>query len=494
MSTTSDHVHNSDCVYCGLDLPFELPESIVKAAKAGRLTIFAGSGISTESSTVFPTSLYSDFKALLEIDDDDASFPSVMTSYEEAFGRRELIAEIVKRLEYVESFPAISVLATKFHDELATIGHVQTIITTNWDSAFETHCRARPFVVDEDYAYYDLPGRKVFKIHGSVNNVSTIVATQEDYVRQEAAFANSAMGSTLKHLLATQTVIFVGFSLTDPDFQSIYRSLLQGLGRARPPAYLVGPFENSLAEEFGLHVIQTDGTNFIRSLKQRLVKDGELFPDSVLMRSRMLASAARKAQNQVFEADWKTTPPLLYSIAYLDGVQDCTGRAEKMRTAGDYTYRAHLSHLVHSYDDLLKVAIAKERWWDAAYIRGYLNTIISFFVPDNVFDSFDLYEAFDTDEYPGVLPDDVESPEDDLELGTDEDQEPAPSESDLSPLFDDLDLELIISIYSESNCTSKASIEKEAIRLTERLPEGMLFRHTPFLDGVIDSDTPLPHL
>ena len=69
-----------------------------------------------------------------------------------------------------------------------------------------------------------------------MRNVSTLIATDEDYERREEDFRTSALGSTLKHLLETTVVVFVGYSLTDPDFQSVYPGLLAGLGRSRPPS------------------------------------------------------------------------------------------------------------------------------------------------------------------------------------------------------------------------------------------------------------------
>lgn len=80
----------------------------------------------------------------------------VSTPRAAAFSTQE---EVVERFEYAESFPFIHRATTRFPRELATIGHIQTVITTNWDTSFEDFCHARPFVVDEDYAYYDLPGR-----------------------------------------------------------------------------------------------------------------------------------------------------------------------------------------------------------------------------------------------------------------------------------------------------------------------------------------------
>ena len=214
MTSTVPDTHTSNCVFCQHNRAFDTPSAVLDALKRGTLTIFAGAGVSTEVYSAFPTTLYSELRVQAGLEEDaDLTFPAVMSAFEAKFTRRALISEIVERFEYAESFPFIHRAATRFPRELATIGHIQTVVTTNWDTSFEDFCSARPFVVDEDYAYYDLPGRKVFKIHGSVRNVSTLIATNEDYARREEEFRTSALGSTLKHLLATTVVVFVGYSL-----------------------------------------------------------------------------------------------------------------------------------------------------------------------------------------------------------------------------------------------------------------------------------------
>lgn len=461
----------------------------MRAAKSGSLVIFAGAGISTESSTVFPTSLYDNFKSDADLVG-EATFPKVMSAFEDKFGRRELVARIAERLDYVESFPSIRTLATRFHTELSTIGSLSTIITTNWDTAFERYCSARPLVVDDDYAYYDLPGRKVFKIHGSMSNISTLVATENDYAEREASFATSAMGSSLKHILATQTVVFIGFSLSDPDFQSVYRALLTGLGKSRPVAYIVTPFESPAAGEFQLRPLTTDGTYFIRKLKERLVDDDVQLPDEVIDRAGDIEYAARATQQKVADLDWQDSPPLLFTLSYLDGISDCTSRARLLARSGEYTNAHHLTHLAHSYNKLWQTAIERERWWDAAYIRGYLDAIVSFFAEDEETADLELMEPFDMDGYPGI-------PSLEPQPGQEKAREATPERDtrDLeTTLLDSFDEATLRARFEESPFTGKESVRREHHKIVNSLPPGMIPNHTPFLDGVLERTGPLPAL
>ena len=458
--------HAKGCAFCKHNRPFEVPPAVLNALKHGRLTIFAGAGVSTEVATAFPTTLYGELGEQAGCEEDaNLSFPEVMTAYESKFGRRALISEIVERFEYAESFPFIYRAATRFQRELSTVGHIRTIITTNWDTAFEDLCNARPFVVDEDYAYYDLPGRKVFKIHGSVRNVSTLVATEADYARREDEFRSSAIGSTLKHLLATEVVVFVGYSLADSDFQSVYRGLLSGLGRSRPPAYLVSPFPSPEAGNFGLQVIDTDGTFFMHTLKNALVQSDDLFPDETLDRLAALHRRAISARQALELADWRTSPALFYSLAYLDGVIDATERNLAKASSGETTLKDHAAHIIRSYDQLLEVAAESERWWDAAYVNGYRMPLYAMWMTDSEADRIEMLEAFDGTPYPGIVELDESDEADQLPLAAD-----PPNWSETAQRFE------------ESTTTARESILHQFRLLTRQFGSSGVPRHTPFID------------
>ena len=55
------------------------------------------------------------------------------------------------------------------------------------------------------------------KMHGCVSAPDTIVVTRDDY--ETYAQHHPAIVTYLQSLLATRTFLFVGFSLTDPNFR-----------------------------------------------------------------------------------------------------------------------------------------------------------------------------------------------------------------------------------------------------------------------------------
>lgn len=93
--------------------------------------------------------------------------------------------------------------------QLGTLFPIDEIVTTNWDTYFEELCFATPIVEPHDYAYWNLPGRKVFKIHGSTNNVGSLVATEQDYAECYERLRTGLVGASLKHMLATKVLVFL---------------------------------------------------------------------------------------------------------------------------------------------------------------------------------------------------------------------------------------------------------------------------------------------
>src|ERR1041384_4185495 len=83
----------------------------------------------------------------------------------------------------LKRFPSCYVRQPGIHQEISTLFYIDTFVTTNWDDYFERYCGATPFATAEDFAFWNMPGRKVFKIHGSVSNYGSLVATDEDYRR-----------------------------------------------------------------------------------------------------------------------------------------------------------------------------------------------------------------------------------------------------------------------------------------------------------------------
>ncbi len=240
VSRTSHAEQVALCAVCGLNHPFDMPEDLVTAALENKVVIFAGAGISSESPRVYESTFAQRIAA--ELGETAAlNFPQLMTRYVQRYGRVQLLRRIRARFDYMQEFPDLLRMATLFHHELATAFFLDQIITTNWDTYFEDYAAATPIVIPDDYAFWDLEGRKVFKLHGSMHNLSTLVATEHDYDDCYRRLRGGIIGASLRHLLATKQVVFIGYSFGDPDLNRILRFLRRELADVLPRSYLVTP-------------------------------------------------------------------------------------------------------------------------------------------------------------------------------------------------------------------------------------------------------------
>jgi hypothetical protein len=94
------------------------------------------------------------------------------------------------------------------------------ILTTNYDTLIEdAFSPARPKYTQLDsneltsWPAQEWPA--VFKIHGDIDRAASIVLTADSY--RSLKFARDVYRQFLTHIFTTKTVLFVGFSLSDPD-------------------------------------------------------------------------------------------------------------------------------------------------------------------------------------------------------------------------------------------------------------------------------------
>jgi len=98
----------------------------------------------------------------------------------------------------------------------------------------------------------------ILKAHGTIHDDDSMVFTSEDYRR--ITHANPAFQAVMSSLLLTHAVLFVGYSLSDPNFRLLLDSQLSTFGSEAPPRYAfmenVGAAEKAiLRRTAGIEVI-----------------------------------------------------------------------------------------------------------------------------------------------------------------------------------------------------------------------------------------------
>ena len=392
--------HHEKCDICINSKPFEMPEEIVNATMEGKLVVFAGAGVSTERKHVFPYTLYEDIAYELGTNPESISlsFSQLMSKYcQQKNGRKKLLNKIRNRIDYVKTFLQLYNFATQFHEELSTIYLIKDIVTTSWDDFFEKECGAIPIVTKEDFAFWDLPERKVLKIHGSINNIGSIIVTAEDYRKCLRRLRGNIIGSYLKLLLATKTVVFIGYSFGDEDFNRIYVLLKKELGQITPHSYVVTLDTRFQTEprDSSMTPIITDGTFFIHCLKRILMEKGVLIVDVVSENVTLALQNVLEIHCEVMKNfNVQLNPILIYTYSYQDGLIDAFQRYLAKKCTGEYSNPVNIHDQLRRYEQIRKEKIHRKKYFDVAYIDGYINGLILFLNGEKAVDGLPMFYVY----------------------------------------------------------------------------------------------------
>lgn len=366
-----------NCYMCKTNDSIIIPQEIIDAALAEELVLFCGAGISTENKGVLPYTFYTTIKDEMGIEDNNISFSELMQKYcKKPNGRRKLILNLKKRFDYIKSFPILEGMASRFHKELSTMFPIKTIITTNWDTYFEDYCDATPIVSPKDFALYDKDRRHLFKIHGSINNLSSLVATTDDYDKCYEKLTKGVLGAHVKAYLSSKTVVFIGFSFGDEDFERIMRYISDEMEEYYPHFYVVS-IDEKLKDRIGYDnctCITADGTYFLHQLRLKLINSGYLYDcekiKNISHRIRQYAEILHLTLSQI---DIIQYPCVIYTLAYQDGFLDAFGRFGEGNRSGEYCAATIMKETVENYKKIITEADAKGSHASVAYFAGYLH-------------------------------------------------------------------------------------------------------------------------
>lgn len=380
------------CEVCRHNRTVKIPDELIEALASRQLVLFVGAGVGTEGSAARPSNhrLYNKVAAALNIADDTLlPFPELMSRYcDEHGGRRKLAALIRSHLEYGRVFPEVFTAETQFHRALSTVPMTDEIFTTNWDEYFESVCYATPFVTGEDFAYWTLSGRRVFKLHGSINNIGSIVATKEEYDACYTRLQQGALGAALKMALATKTLLFLGYSFRDEDFQRLWSLIVDDLGFAGRKCYWV-TIDSTLPAHIpaeSLHILQTDATHFIRQLKEILVDDGVMIPDDRW--ERVLEFRGEIEHCHLFLSSHysiEKTPEIIYTFAHQDGLMHACDWLLSRAAAGQASHTCFVTQKLQWYEERRKERLQSKQYGEVAYIQGFMDGLLLAIVDEDEF-------------------------------------------------------------------------------------------------------------
>jgi len=179
--------------------------------------------------------------------------------YENRNGRHALISYLRDQLDTTGIEP------TENHDLLARLP-INIVFTTNFDDLLERAYRKAGRSVNlvvgaAELPFWDESKVNLVKLHGTCDRPDSFIITERDY--NTIYRSNALIVQQLNALLATKTFLFIGYSVSDPDFNQIYDQLSIDLGRHQRRPYLVtfdvDEFKMEDLEQRGYHVISLSG-------------------------------------------------------------------------------------------------------------------------------------------------------------------------------------------------------------------------------------------
>jgi hypothetical protein len=147
------------------------------------------------------------------------------------------------------------------------------VVTTNFDTLYEDHCRqgdgAHGYSV---LRYYDdgliarmrSPKRLIVKVHGCVTEPEKTVLSKSDFYRARAEY--TGFFKTLESLFLTHTLLFIGYSVTDPDIQLLLENASITAPSAHPHYALMGSglhqaIRGAFLRTFNVEILEFDPAN-----------------------------------------------------------------------------------------------------------------------------------------------------------------------------------------------------------------------------------------
>lgn len=247
----------------------QIPTYLIDEIRTGNCVLFVGAGLSAQSGLPTWAELMTPLAQQLGVSE-KTDYTHIAQYYQNQMGRHGLITKIIEALKKPTA-------PSEVHQLIASLPF-QVIFTTNYDSLLERALSSEGksltvTVSDVGAAYWSADKVQVIKMHGSIDDPESLVITADDYstyFRRHPLITN-----VLKTQLLTKTFLFLGYSLSDPDFNMIFDEIRFDAEMHRRISFCITPHADRLAvddwKRKGIEIILSDALPLLREVQKQLV-------------------------------------------------------------------------------------------------------------------------------------------------------------------------------------------------------------------------------
>jgi hypothetical protein len=320
-----------------------IPDELIRAVAEERAVLFAGAGVSvseTRGGRHINSDSLPDWKGLLRrlvslahekgrLTDEDARELKHAIEDRKFLFVAETVRDDLGEPECIEALKSIFInqtLEITQRHKLITEIPFAAVLTTNYDKllerAYGQHQLYPDVLLSENAAdiITSLSSRRLFilKAHGDLYRERSIVLSERDY--RNTIHRQQGYLSALQTIFLTRTVLFIGSSLSDPDFRWILERINETFGGKVHRHYALVPDAQIGKKElqhwrdfFGIHLLPYRATpghpqvdEFLKGLKRGVTKE---------LKQRAVDTTQASSWGQlVLEAKWYPSPETLTRI------------------------------------------------------------------------------------------------------------------------------------------------------------------------------------
>ena len=255
-------------------------ESLFQAISKGEVVLWAGAGLSLYAGLPSGVQLREIlYEGLTPLEKEEVGKESNLSHLADEIctlkGNRNYIIQTLKDT-FRKDF-----LSTKTHKIISQIPHFRNIITTNYDSLFESVYGSGKLNVifsDNHTPYIDTKKVNLFKIHGDLSNPDSIIITESDYNNFFTKDTEqNTIWSVIKGIIATKSILFIGYSLEDTNVEVVFNKIREKIGENRKECYFVAPnistTKSKKLNRANIHPISLTGEKLFEELIEYLRKN-----------------------------------------------------------------------------------------------------------------------------------------------------------------------------------------------------------------------------